>query len=107
LLQAGTNWRAALTTLVIVTPLLPGLAYSISPSKVSVNTGINHLFSISWLYGFHASIALYYVLTLLWPMKKTFVSETISGSTESLNGVEVEDRIDIGIPEEKVFKSAT
>lgn len=93
-----------MVTIVIVTPLLPGLAYSISPTKVVANTGVNHLFAISWLYGFHASIALYYGLTWMWPVKETLVTETIPGTAESLNGLDVEERIDIKVPEEKPFK---
>ena len=104
--QWGTNWRAAVVTVVIVTPLLPGLAHAISPAKVNVNSGIDNLYAISWLYGFHASIVLYYVLTLIWPVPATLVPKTLSGSpAESIEGVDVEGRIEISVSQEKGDKA--
>lgn len=106
--QWGTNWRAAVVTIVIVTPLLPGLAHAISPANVNVNSGIDNLYAISWLYGFHASIALYYVLTLIWPVSATLVPKTLSGSpAESIEGVDVEGRIEISVSQEKGAKALT
>jgi NCS1 family nucleobase:cation symporter-1 len=92
---------------VIVTPLLPGLAHAISPANVNVNSGIDQIYSISWLYGFHASIALYYLLTLISPVTPTLVPKTISGSAESLEGVDVEERIEISVPQDKNSEKAS
>ena len=106
--QWGTNWRAAVVTVVIVTPLLPGLAHAISPANVNVNSGIDNLYAISWLYGFHASIVLYYILTLIWPVTATLVPKTLSGSpAESIEGVDVEGRIEISVSQEKGEKALT
>jgi cytosine/uracil/thiamine/allantoin permease len=97
----GTNWRAAVVTVFIVTPLLPGLAHAISPPNVSVNSGIDHLYAISWLYGFHASILLYYALAYLWPVSESLVSKTVSGPADLIEGLDVEGRIAIIVPDEK------
>jgi NCS1 family nucleobase:cation symporter-1 len=93
-------------TIVIVTPLLPGLAHAISPANVNVNSSIDKLYAISWLYGFHASIALYYALAYIWPVTGTLVPKSVSGSTaESIEGVDVEERIHISVPEDKTEKT--
>ena len=90
----------------VVTPLLPGLAHAISPASVNVNSGIDNLYAISWLYGFHVSIALYYALFKIWPASGTMVPKTLSGSpAESIEGVDVEGRVEIVVPDEKGEKA--
>lgn len=96
-----------MVTVVIVTPMLPGLAHAITPDKVTVSVGIDHLYSISWLYGFHASIALYYVLAKIFPVTPTLVPKTISGSpASSIAGVDVEEQpTQISVEPEKTEKA--
>jgi nucleobase:cation symporter-1, NCS1 family len=77
--------------IVVLTPLLPGLAYSISPATVSISQGLVNLYYISWLYGFHVSIALFWALNAVFPPTETFVSSTISPFAEDrevLDGIE-------------------
>jgi nucleobase:cation symporter-1, NCS1 family len=74
----GCNWRAAVAFIVPVTPLLPGLGYSISgPSAVHVNDGILNLYTFDWLFGYVVSIVLYAGLSWAVPAKEALVSQTI------------------------------
>lgn len=77
----GTNWRALVTTLVVIVPLLPGLARAVSPSTVHINAGLQHLYSFNWLYGFCLSIFLYVGLNLIWPARATLIERTVYGTT--------------------------
>lgn len=72
----GINWRAAIAFLVPVAPLLPGLAYSITPS-ISISQGAKNLYTFDWLFGFVVSIVLYTGLSLVFPAKDTVITETI------------------------------
>lgn len=58
----GWNWRAYVSFFIPVSVLIPGLAYSIDPLRVKVNTGVLHLYSFSWLFGILTSAFIYYVL---------------------------------------------
>jgi len=60
--NSGWNWRAYVSFFIPVSALIPGLAYSISPLQVKVNTGILHLYSFSWLFGILTAALIYYVL---------------------------------------------
>ena len=75
--QFGTNWRALITILLIVPPLLPGLAHSISPTTVHLSAGILHLYSFNWLFGFCTSVVLYWALSVVSPAHSTLVKEPI------------------------------
>ncbi|KAF2663522.1 hypothetical protein BT63DRAFT_352640, partial [Microthyrium microscopicum] len=48
----GINWRAMIAFVVVVGPLLPGLAFSINPGGTHINDGIKHLYTFDWLFGF-------------------------------------------------------
>ncbi|KAJ9144910.1 NCS1 nucleoside transporter family [Pleurostoma richardsiae] len=95
----GINWRALLALLVSSSPNLPGLAYSINSSTVSISEGSRHLYSFNWLFGFTTSVFLYYALSLAFPPRDTYVSKTIFGF-ETIAAVEstsyVEDQDDGG-----------
>ena len=85
----GTNWRAFITTLVVVVPLLPGLAHTVSPDTVHIDSGLQHIYSFNWLYGFCLSIFLYVGLNLVWPSHGTLISTAVHGSTV-IEGSEVD-----------------
>ncbi|KIH91075.1 cytosine-purine permease [Sporothrix brasiliensis 5110] len=74
----GVNWRAFVAFIVPVSPLLPGLAESISgPAKVKVSQGILQLYDFNWLFGFVTSIVLYTALSWAVPEPKTLLTDTI------------------------------
>lgn len=60
--NGGWNWRAFVAFSIPVSVLIPGLAYSIAPLQVKVNTGILHLYSFSWLFGILTAALIYYVI---------------------------------------------
>lgn len=79
----GVNWRALATTLVIVIPLLPGLGNKVTPDNVQLNEGLRNLFSFNWLYGYCASIFMYYVLNLFFPDRSTLIERVVPGNDYS------------------------
>ena len=73
--------------LVPVSPLLPGLALSISgPKAVHISAEAQNLYTINWLFGFVTSIVLYTSLSWMFPAKESLVPETIW----DLSGAEIE-----------------
>ncbi len=84
---SGFNWRAAVAFLVPVTPLLPGLAQSISgQDAVPISAGEQNLYTFNWLFGFVTAIVLYTSLSLIFPAKESLVKETI-WDLEEIEGV--------------------
>ncbi|GKT42962.1 putative permease [Colletotrichum spaethianum] len=83
----GTNWRAAIATFGVIIPLLPGLASKVS-SSVSLNDGLNNLFSFNWLYGFFLSVFIYYTLNYFFPHKDTLIPSVVTGFETTLIGVD-------------------
>ncbi|THX19606.1 uridine permease-like protein Fui1 [Aureobasidium pullulans] len=75
----GGNWRALVTTLVVVVPLLPALGNKVTPGRVSVPIGLKHLFDFNWLYGFMSSVVMYYVLNVCFPHSATLIAEMVPG----------------------------
>jgi nucleobase:cation symporter-1, NCS1 family len=76
---------------IVLGPLLPGLAHAISKTTVHIPDGLVHLYSMSWLYGFHVSIFIYWLLNFISPAEATFVSATVSAfpeDSEVLEGME-------------------
>lgn len=74
----------------VITPLLPGLAATVSPATVTVDSGLVHLYDISWLFGFPTSVFLYWILNLVAPARDTLVPKTIPGVI-SLEGNDAEE----------------
>lgn len=74
----GINWRALVTTVVVVGPLNPGMANKIS-SSVEIGTGLERLFSFNWLYGFVLSIVIYVSLHWVLPHKDTTIPAVMTG----------------------------
>ncbi|KAK8106836.1 uncharacterized protein PG998_008849 [Apiospora kogelbergensis] len=66
-------------TLVVLAPLLPGLAAKVAPRTVRVGAGVANLFAVNWLYGFFASIALYCALHYVAPDRKTRIPAVVPG----------------------------
>lgn len=68
-----------IVTLVVVVPLLPALANKVTPTKVSVPSGLANLFAINWLYGFVLSVVLFYTIHKIFPDRQTLIPATILG----------------------------
>ncbi|KAF5323194.1 hypothetical protein D9758_016729 [Tetrapyrgos nigripes] len=71
----GINWRAFVALLFSVFPSFPGLIASIN-TNVSVGNS-KHIFDIAWLYGFCTASFIFYVLSLVFPAKETFMDHPI------------------------------
>lgn len=82
----GCNWRAAVAFLTPVAPLLPGLAYSISPTGLTISDGAVNLYTFDWLFGFVTSVLLYTALSWLFPAHETILTETV-WNNEAIEGV--------------------
>lgn len=74
----GLNWRALVTMILVVGPLIPGMANKIS-SSVNIGIGLERLFSFNWLYGFVLSIVLYVSLHLVFPDSATTIPTVVHG----------------------------
>lgn len=70
-----------------MSPLLPGLAYSIN-SKVKISQGAKNLYSFDWLFGFVTSIFIYTTLSLVWRPKEQLVPHTVYGILPDEEGVD-------------------
>jgi NCS1 family nucleobase:cation symporter-1 len=66
-------------TLVVVVPLLPGLAKAVTPDNVRIDTGLEHLYSINYLYGFGVSTTFYFTLNYFWPHRRTLIPAVVPG----------------------------
>ncbi|MCJ1479844.1 hypothetical protein MMC13_008532 [Lambiella insularis] len=100
--KGGVNWRAAIAFLVAVGPLLPGLAYSISPGSTFISQGTINLYTFDWLYGFVVSIILYTGFSLLFPARESLSNVTIFGHEPSDYGSDIENKGRVG-GDEKQF----
>ena len=76
--------------LLVIVPLVPGMLAKIAPSSIHINTGLQHLFSFNWLYGFCLSVVAYWTLNVVFPAKDTLITEVVHGIPTVLEGVEVE-----------------
>lgn len=74
----GLNWRALATLILVIGPLIPGMANKIS-SSVNIGIGLERLFSFNWLYGFVLSIVLYVSLHSVFPDTATSVPSVAHG----------------------------
>ncbi|KAI0070432.1 cytosine-purine permease [Panus rudis PR-1116 ss-1] len=79
----GFNWRAVLAILLSVPPNMPGLINSINP-KIKVG-GAVHLFDIAWLFGFFVASFVYYITSVLFPAKETFLDKAIIDNEDDEN----------------------
>ena len=93
----GTNWRALLCNLLVIVPLLPGLAHAVTPENVQINSGLQHLYDINFLYGFCLSIVLYFSLNYLWPDQATLVPNVVPGVVRPLDAVESDLEAELGV----------
>ncbi|KAG9311061.1 cytosine-purine [Chiua virens] len=76
----GFNWRAVLAVLVTVGPTFPGLINAINPT---IDVGhVTRLFDIAWLYGFVVASTVYYITSVFFPARETFVEKPILGFLE-------------------------
>ncbi|KAK7203245.1 permease for cytosine/purines, uracil, thiamine, allantoin-domain-containing protein [Myxozyma melibiosi] len=100
----GINWRAVVTFVISLTPNLPGLANSVTPS-LGLSGGIVHVWDINYLYGFWVAVFVYSSLSLLFPEPETLIPETVSG--DSLWKDESEDVIEAYNPATDTYEEAS
>ncbi|KAH0833952.1 putative permease [Lanmaoa asiatica] len=85
----GCNWRAVLAILVTVGPTFPGLINTINPA-FSIGYA-SHLFDIAWIYGFVVASTVYYVTSVLFPARETFVEKLVLADDAALGYVRDDD----------------
>lgn len=64
----GFNWRAFVAWSMSIWPLLPGLVREVR--GVSDGAGWDHLYDLSYFFGFFVALLLYWALSALFPTKK-------------------------------------
>ncbi|RMZ08217.1 hypothetical protein D0864_01795 [Hortaea werneckii] len=72
--RIGTNWRAVVAWCVGWIPLMPGFCNAVS-SSAALDTGAEHLYNLSYLYGFVVSAGLYCVLSRIVPAREAYVTD--------------------------------
>ncbi|RDW60276.1 putative allantoin permease [Coleophoma crateriformis] len=85
--RAGVNWRALVAFVISVTPNVPGLAQAVN-SKVKLNSGIEHLYDMNYLWGFTSAAVLYWSLNKFFPATETLLEAPIYEDVMVLHGVE-------------------
>ncbi|KAE9567129.1 putative permease [Colletotrichum fructicola] len=98
----GTNWRASLTMVLVIIPVMPGLAAKVSPTSVHIDQGLANLFSFNWLYGFFLSIFIYYFSNIFFPHKPTLLSYVVTGFGDIVHGVEADSESQTAEGKEKL-----
>jgi NCS1 family nucleobase:cation symporter-1 len=83
----GINWRAAVAFLVSVVPNLPGLANAVNPD-VKLGGGIQHIYDMSYLWGFLSAAFVYVALSKAFPARETLLDAPIYEDVAVLDGVE-------------------
>jgi NCS1 family nucleobase:cation symporter-1 len=88
--SAGTNWRAAVSFLISVTPNTPGLAKAVNPD-IALPVGIQHMYDMNYVWGFTSAFVLYCALSKLFPAVETLIDACIydDADVEVYEGVEV------------------
>lgn len=64
----GFNPRAFLAWIAGMAPLLPGFARAVQGT--SSGSGWDHIYQISYFYGFGATFVVYWALFVVWPMER-------------------------------------
>lgn len=80
----GGNWRALITTALIIIPLLPALGHKVSPQTISIPLGLQNLFDINWLYGYFSAVAFYYGLNIAFPHRQTLIKQAVLGYPDTV-----------------------
>lgn len=88
--------------LLVIVPLLPGLAHSVTPNNVSIDIGLQHLYSINYLYGFLLSFTLYFVLNYFWPDRATLIPAVVPGVVRPLNAVDSDLEAELSVQDKMV-----
>lgn len=84
---AGINWRAAVAFLLSVTPNIPGLAKAVNPD-LNIGSGIEHIYDMSYLWGFSSAVVVYVLLNKFFPAKETLIPAPIYEDISVIDGVE-------------------
>lgn len=103
----GVNWRALITTLVVIVPLLPALAKKVTPQNVRISQGLVNLFTFNWLYGFFVALVMYYVLNYFWPDETTLIPSVVPGDAPVVRAVDADVESGTTQDEKKVRDEVT
>jgi NCS1 family nucleobase:cation symporter-1 len=60
----------------------------VTPKNVNIDTGLQHLYSINYLYGFSLSFTLYFSLNYFWPDRATLIPAVVPGVVCHFNSVD-------------------
>ncbi|KAI5273606.1 uridine permease-like protein Fui1 [Aureobasidium subglaciale] len=83
----GGNWRALVTTSLVIVPLLPALGNKVNPGGVTVPIGLKHLFDFNWLYGFVSSCVIYCGLNICFPHSATPIANAVLADDYVIDGM--------------------
>lgn len=89
----------------VIIPLLPGLAHSVTPTKVNIDTGLRHLYAINYLYGFCLSFTFYFSLNHFWPDRATLIPAVVPGVVRPLDSVDSDLEAEVCL-QDKVAQSS-
>jgi NCS1 family nucleobase:cation symporter-1 len=99
--HAGINWRAVVAFVVSVVPNLPGLAKAVNPS-LNLNSGIEHIYDMSYLWGFSSAAVLYVSLNKLFPAEETLLKAPIYEDVSVIDGFSCQSE---GVQSPELLKS--
>ncbi|KAK9460075.1 permease for cytosine/purines, uracil, thiamine, allantoin-domain-containing protein [Lipomyces oligophaga] len=85
----GTNWRAFVAFFCGWVPLLPGFIPTVN-SKVTVPTGVTHLYNVGYFYGVLSAFFVHWLLSYFFPAHQTMIDRAITPDTEVLHGADEE-----------------
>ncbi|POS81347.1 hypothetical protein DHEL01_v200277 [Diaporthe helianthi] len=97
---SGFNWRCFLAWGLGMAPLLPGFARAIQ--EISSGNGWDHLYQISYFYGFFAALTMHWLLHAVFPAARQRGSSpfVLEAHAEMLNRAE-SDEVTVGSSEEE------
>ncbi|XDG02884.1 hypothetical protein ABKA04_002499 [Annulohypoxylon sp. FPYF3050] len=98
----GVNWRALVTTAVVIVPLLPALAKKVTPANVHISQGLVNLFTFNWLYGFFVALVLYCGLNYWFPDQTTLIPHVVPGDAPVVRAVDAD--VESGTVEDEKMK---
>lgn len=100
--RCGVNWRALVTTLVVIVPLLPALAKKVTPQNVAISEGLVNLFTFNWLYGFFVAVFLFYGLNYFFPDRTTLIPNVVPGDAPVLRAVDAD--VESGVSQDEKIR---
>ncbi|KAK9461358.1 permease for cytosine/purines, uracil, thiamine, allantoin-domain-containing protein [Lipomyces oligophaga] len=91
----GTNPRALVAWIVGWIPTFPGFLHSVN-SNINVIIPMQHLYELSYFYGFGSSFLVYYLLNFFWPYEPALLERGVFVDDVIINARDEEDVVASG-----------